>query len=150
MLRIVTGFSDLDFGALAAVYAGSTGGSLQAEQELYGYLRQGFFTQPEDCCCLWEQEGKPVSALRLQAYKDGLLLEALETAPEFRRKGYAKALTLSVLAGFPGRRLYVHIEHRNTASVALHLACGFRKLSDMARYADGSVTSRAGTYLYEK
>ncbi len=145
MLRIITRFRDLDFGALAAVYAGS----LQAQQELYQYLRQGFFTQPEDCCCLWVQSGEPVCALRLQGYKDGLLLEALETAPTHRRKGYARALVSAVLAEHPGKKLYVHIANDNRASIALHLGCGFRKISDMARFADGSVTSRAGTYLYE-
>ncbi len=146
-MRIVWSLRELEFGKLMEVYAGSTGGSLLAEQDFYQYLSQCFFTQPGDCYCLWETEDSYKAALRLQAYRDGLLLEALETAPECRRKGFAKALVKTVLAHFPEQRIYVHIDGKNKASLALHQACGFRKIADTATLADGSVTSRAGTYV---
>ncbi len=123
---------------------------LQAEQDFYQYLKEGFFTQPEDCYCLWQADGRIVSALRLQSYRDGLLLEALETAPQFRRRGYGKALVEEVLRQISCPRIYVHISKRNRASIALHEGCGFQKIKDLAVYADGSVTHNASTYLYQK
>ena len=123
---------------------------LRAEQDFYAYLSDGFFTQPGDLYCIWVEDGEYVSALRLQQYGDGLLLEALETHPAHRRRGYAEKLILAVLAWFRPDKLYSHISHRNAPSIAVHQKCGFRKISDHARYADGSVNSRCGTYLYKE
>ncbi len=152
MLKIVTSLDALPFTDLMDVYIEGNrekGDVWAAEQEFYQYLKQGFFRYPQDRYCLWQVKGKPVSALRLQGYQDGLLLEALETAPEHRRKGYARELVTAVLQQFPGK-IYVHIVRGNTASVALHEGCGFRKIADRAVYADGSVTDRAGTWLYSR
>jgi GNAT superfamily N-acetyltransferase len=79
-----------------------------------------------------------------------LLLEALETHPPHRRKGYAEQLIYAVLEKYRPEKLYSHISHRNGPSIGVHQKCGFRKISDAARYADGSVNSRCGTYLYEE
>ena len=76
------------------------------------------------------------------------LLEALETRPEYRRRGYAEQLIKAVLVQLQPERLYSHIGHKNVASIAVHLKCGFRKLADTARYLDGSVDAHCGTYLY--
>ena len=122
---------------------------LRAEQDFYSYLQTGFFTQPGDLYCIWEENGAYVSALRLQRYADGLLLEALETHPLHRRQGYARRLITAVLGRFQPEKLYSHISHRNAPSIAIHQKCGFRKISDLACYADGSVNSHCGTYLYE-
>ena len=164
MLQVCNRLKELDFSALMAVYeegnrengedlypdlpAGQQ--RLRAEQDFYAYLSDGFFTQPGDLYCIWEENGEYVSALRLQQFQDGLLLEALETHPAHRRRGYAEKLILAVLARFRPEKLYSHISHRNAASIAVHRKCGFRKIADNARYADGSVNSRCGTYLYEK
>ncbi len=150
MLRVVYSLHQLSIGKLMEVYAGSTGGSLRAEQEMYQYLREGFFTRPGDRYCLWEEGGQVLSALRLQTYRDGLLLEALETAPAYRRQGCARALVQAVLAEADSPKVYVHIENGNKTSILLHEKCGFFKILDHAVYADGSVTGRAGTWLFEK
>ncbi len=153
MLRTVTSLAKLPFGELMAVYLEGNlekGNLLQAEQDFYQYLKEGFFTQPENRYCLWAPEGTCVAALRLQRYRDGLLLEALETAPEHRRKGYAEALVRAVLESVSGQKVYVHIVFGNKPSVFLHEKCGFRKILDHAVYVDGTYTTRAGTWLYEK
>ncbi len=149
MLRIIRRLQDLRFSQLVEVYAESVC-TLEQEQDFYQYLREGFFTRPGDVYCIWEAQRAYKAALRLQTYRDGLLLEALETAPDERRKGYGKALVEAALAAFPNDIVYAHIAHRNKASIALHEACGFQKISDTAVYADGSVTGRAGTYLRKK
>ena len=156
--------SQLNFSKLMEVYAESVGENglefypdlpagqqlLRAEQDFYDYLRAGFFNRPGDRYCIWEENGRYVSALRLQRYADGCLLEALETHPDHRGRGYARRLICAALETVSEKKIYVHISHRNAASIAVHTACGFRKIADHARYADGSVISRCGTYLYEK
>ena len=79
---------------------------------------------------------------------DGLLLEALETAPAERRKGYAKALIQAVLPQLGDVKVYSHVNKRNTASRKTHEACGFVKCLDHAVYADGSVLHDSDTYRY--
>ncbi len=121
---------------------------LEAEQDFLQYLQEGFFDRPGDVYCLWEADGEYKAALRLQRYQDGLLLEALETPPQHRRRGYAKALVRAALAQFPEERIYVHIAPWNEASIRVHEGCGFRKVSETAVYADGTATDRAGTFLF--
>ena len=164
MLLVFDSLQQLNFTALMALYEEGNRENgedlypqlpsgqqlLRAEQDFYAYLREGFFTQDGDLYCIWEENGVYVSALRLESYGDGLLLEALETHPCYRRRGYARQLIQAVLEHFRPEKLYSHISHRNGASIGVHLQCGFRKIADHARYADGSVNSRCGTYLYEK
>ena len=163
MLIIANSLRQLDFGQLMALYEEGNRENgedlypdipagqqlLRAEQDFYDYLRSGFFTQPGDCYCLWIENGIYVSALRLEPYQDGLLLEALETHPQHRGRGFAKKLIRAVLDGVD-ERVYSHISPRNGPSLAVHRACGFRKILDHAVYADGSVNSRCHTYRYEK
>ena len=70
---------------------------LLAEQAFHQYLRECFFPTKGARYCLWIVDGRYFSALRLEPYRDGLLLEALETHPAERRKGYAAALVNAVL-----------------------------------------------------
>lgn len=123
---------------------------LQAEQDFYAYLSQCFFPTPGAVYYTWSEKGRYVSALRLEPYRDGMLLEALETHPECRGRGYAKALLRAVLEQAEYEKIYVHISRRNGASIAVHTGCGFRKVLDHAVYADGSVLHSSDTYLYEK
>lgn len=164
MLCVYRKLHQLRFGELMEVYRESVAENgaerypelsdgeqiLRAEQDFYAYLQQGFFTQSDDCYCVWEEKGEYFSALRLQKFADGLLLEALETRPAFRRRGYAEKLISAVQEMVGTQKIYSHIHHKNFPSQAIHQKCGFAKISDIARYADGSVNSRCGTYLYGK
>lgn len=164
MLCVYDGLRKLRFGELMKLYreAVAENGAeaypelsageqiLRAEQDFYDYLRQGFFTQADDCYCIWQENGAYVCALRLQRFRDGLLLEALETRPEYRRQGYAEKLIRAVQERVEQQRIYSHIHHKNLPSRAVHEKCGFRMVCDIARYADGSVNDRCGTYLYCK
>lgn len=162
MLRCIYSMKELPFGALMAVYEQSNQENgeefwpdlsagerlLRAEQEFYQYLQQVFFQTEGAFYCLWEVKGRPVCALRLEPYRDGMLLEALETAPEQRRKGYATALIRAALAQVGTVKIYSHVGKRNEASLKTHIACGFRRISEQAVYADGSVNDRCCTLLY--
>ena len=119
---------------------------LRAEQEFYQYLQECFFPTKDACYALWTVGGKYVSALRLEPYQDGLLLEALETAPGQRRKGYAADLITAVLQMVGETKVYSHVSKRNTASLRTHEKCGFHRVLEHAVYADGSVLTTSCTF----
>ena len=155
MLCFAKSLWQLRFGDLMEVYiegnlekAGEAG-LLQAEQDFYQYLRETFFATEGAVYALWEVSGKYVSALRLEPYKDGLLLAALETAPRERRKGYAQCLIQAVLVELAGKKIYSHVDKDNVPSLTVHEKCGFRKISDSATYIDGSVDDRAVTLCHQ-
>lgn len=165
MLIIATSFRQLRFGELMEVYADAnakkvfdwpnlpSGFALQlAEQDFRQYLQEVFFRTNGALCAVWEESGKYVSALRLEPYKDGLLLEALETAPAERKKGYAATLIREVQRYLMEQgpvKLFSHVNKKNTASLRTHEKCGFSVISDHAVYISGSVDYRCCTYLYE-
>lgn len=163
MLKLFYSLRDLDFPALMNVYSQSNDLNgqenwpdepagvqlLLAEQEFRNYLREVFFPTEGSVYAVWEERGRYVSALRLEPYRDGLLIAGLETSPEFRQMGFASALLSQVQSRFPGRRLYSHIGKDNDASAGVHTRCGFKKILDYAAYVDGSVSRRAATFLFE-
>ena len=120
---------------------------LRAEQAFYEYLAEVFFPVDGAVYAIWEENGVYISALRLEPYEDGLLLEALETAPAERRKGYAERLIQAVQDAFP-QKIYSHVSKKNAPSLAVHKKCGFRQVLDYAKYIDGSVARNAVTLQY--
>ena len=164
MMRIFKSLGQLPFGRLMEVYAegnlenakefwpelSESQQMLRAEQEFYQYLREVFFSTPGAAYYIWENERKPVCALRLEPYRDGLLLEALETHPMHRRQGYAKMLVKAVLEAVGDQKVYSHVGKRNIASLRTHVSCGFRRVSEQAVYADGSVNDHCATLLYKR
>lgn len=162
MLRVIRSIAELPFGQLMEIYLQSNRERGQqwtqepetrrialAEQEFYAYLRQCFFTRPGSFYFLWEEQDKPVSAVRCESYADGVLLTALETAPSCRGRGYATALLQAVLRHLEAGKVYVHIRHGNETSVAVHLRCGFVKIKSGARLLDGSYSVAYDTYVAE-
>lgn len=145
MLKIAKSLRQLRFGALAALCTES----IAEEQALYAYLHEDFFSRPGDTYCIWEEKGRYLSCLRLQNFRDGLLLDGLFTDPAYRGQGCAKRLIRAVLAEVKPEKLYAHIHRKNAASIAVHEGCGFQKILDYAVYADGSVLYTSDTYLYE-
>ena len=109
-----------------------------AEEDSRRFL-EGFFQIPGAQYWIWEEEGRYVSCLRLKPDRDGLLLEALETRPDCRRRGFGKQLILSVLSHLPrGTRIYSEISKENLPSLAIHRVCGFSQVLDYGLQEDGS------------
>lgn len=165
MLHLYTNLRQLPFEQLMAVYeeGNRENGKILApfdpearqlqlaEEDFYDYLR-AFFAVPGAQYAVWEADGAAVSALRLEPYRDGLLLEALETAPQKRRQGYATELIQAVQQHLEGGgvvRLYSHVSKKNVPSLNVHRRCGFQIIEDCAVYIDGSVSSRAYTLRYK-
>lgn len=164
MLKIVYKLHDLCFSDLMQVYAEGNreNGAIQhpeasekeqlllAEQDFYAYLQE-FFRDNRSFYALWASGGRYVAALRIEPYADGLLLEALETAPEARGRGYAKALVRETLAYLDSNAdipVYSHVRKRNFASLAVHQACGFERIQEHAVLIDGSVMHNCCTFRY--
>lgn len=166
MLKIARNMKELSFNSLMEIYieGNQENGAERwpeesrmrqiqlAEQDFYCYLTECFFATPGAVYAVWEADGKYVSALRLEPYRDGLLLEALETDPEQRRKGYAAALVTAVQGWLREQgsvKIYSHVSKWNAASLRTHEKCGFQRISESAAYIDGSVNPRSCTMCYE-
>ena len=164
MLKLAYSLGELNFQQLMEVYAQGNRENgaqqypqlasgmqlLQAEQDFYAFLRE-FYRVKGAVYALWIVDGRYVSALRLEPYRDGLLLEALETAPDCRRQGYGKCLILATLEALCREKnvpVYSHVHKGNRASLGIHGACGFQKILNHAVYIDGSVTSRSVTLCW--
>lgn len=122
---------------------------LYAEQDFYQFLLD-FFTEQKAKYFVWIVDGYYVSALRVQIYKDGYILTALETMPCMRGKGYATCLLKAVIAYLSlnnCHKLYSHVSKNNEPSLAVHSSCGFQVVIDSAEYIDGSVHNDSYTLL---
>ena len=163
MIRYCYRMKDLNFDLLMEVYAEAleenwkdlyseldrAEGLLQARQDFYQYLHQVFFATKGAFYAIYLDNGTYMSAVRFEPYKDGLLLEAVETAPSHRKKGYAYTLLHEALLHLRAcgyQKIYSHISKKNTASIRLHTTCGFVKIADSATYIDGDVSNRAFTF----
>lgn len=114
--------------------------------DFWEYLSKDYFQTPENLYWIWAESGEYISALRLEAYKDGLLLEALETKPDQRQKGYAKRLMEAVLKQLPlNTKVYSHVSKKNIASLSTHRSCGFLQIMDYAVDLDGTIAENQVT-----
>lgn len=164
MLKIAKSVSELNTAQFLAVYAESVRKKAQAcyrdfsenqqidwaEDDLLTYLREDFFRQRDAFCAMWLIDGIYISGLQIETYRDGVLLHALETAPDARRNGYAYELVTAVLEYLRQEKcvnVYSHIHKRNIPSLRLHEKCGFQKISDSAVYIDGTVTQNSYTMM---
>lgn len=124
-------------------------GILQAEQNFFGYLYYDFFSVKNAVLFTWNENGRPVAAVRMEPYRDGLLVTGLETRPDMRGRGVAKRLLCDALEHVRKngvKKMYSHIVRENAASIAVHKACGFEVVQTFAQCLDGSTDPGMDTY----
>lgn len=100
-----------------------------AEQDFVKYLREDFFTRPENVYYVLEQDGAWVAALRLYALEQCYYIEALETALEYRRRGYGSRLLRELIRDLERTgpvELRDCVRKTNQASLRTHFAAGFQ------------------------
>ena len=168
MLLRMTSFSNIEPRKLMDLYAES---NLENAEELYpdmdkdeavkkveadflNYLDQIFFRSTEPSYWIFEVDGQWVSALRLNRLKRDLYyLQALETRPDSRRKGYAVCLLREVIEALKAEgpfRLCDCVAKWNEPSLQTHLKCGFQIVSDVGYdYLDGRASSRRYGMCYQ-
>ena len=166
MLLIIGKINDLRFTDLMEVYIESNTANgiekypylssfeqlREAETDFYQYLSSVFFRQQAAIYFIWEEDGRYLSALRIEQYDDGLLLCGLETVPSARGQGYAFNLisaVLSHLAEHGSGTIYSHVSKKNLASLKAHEKCGFQIMKEYAVYSDGSVLHNSYTLIKE-
>jgi GNAT superfamily N-acetyltransferase len=143
MLLRIDSFEGIDRRKLMDVYAESNRenagyffpdadlreGIARVEEGFLRFLDEEFFAADGSTYWVLSENGEWVSALRTSRISDGLYyIEALETAPEHRRKGHGAKLLKEVIRtlGEDGPfRICDCVSKRNTASVNTHLAAGF-------------------------
>ena len=115
MLKIVNSMNQLDFSKLMYVYSeGNTqnGAELyphltiesqirEAELDFYRYLNDIFFRIADAFYAVLESNNHYLAALRMEPYRDGWILCALETTPSERNRGHAAELINSVKNHLP-------------------------------------------------
>ena len=98
------------------------------------FLKNEFFSQNEAAYWIFEENGVWHSALRTCKVLNGpYYLEALETRPDSRKKGYASLLLLSVLDVLKkggSFRICDCVGKKNPASLKVHKKCGFQIVSE--------------------
>ena len=149
MLKIIRAMNQLDFEQMMCIYQESNHkkgeSNWKTEQEAYAYLQE-LLLDKRGFCAIWEVDGRYVTALRIERFKDDAwLLTALETLPTARKRGYAKSLIREVaqyLKENGAGKLYSHVEKRNVISLVVHKSCGFKEVLQHAVLLDGTVTQR--------
>ena len=95
-----------------------------------GYMDfvQSFLDSEENRYYIWEINGQWVSALRMTKVEDFYYLEALETAKQYRQKGYGTKFLQELIELLKKRGKVIirsNVSKNNMASLALHRKCGF-------------------------
>lgn len=106
----------------------------KVEAGFLSFLKNDFFNKADATYWILEINGVYVSALRTCMIQKGLYyLEALETRPDQRRKGYGAKLLSLVVGSLKENgpfRLCSCVSKKNTASLKTHVKCGFQVVSE--------------------
>ena len=106
----------------------------KVEGDFMKYIETDFLSSSGNEYWVLEENAVWVSALRLYRINNDLYyIEALETHPDFRQKGYASKLLNSVINELKKQgsfRLCDCVSKKNTASIRTHEKCGFRVVSE--------------------
>lgn len=93
------------------------------------YLKTDFFKNGKNFLAILIDENNYLAAIRLYDEGDFYLLEALETKPEYRRRGYGESLLREVFSYFEkGSQIRSEVFLSNKKSLALHKKLGFEIL----------------------
>ena len=161
MMHFACYINDLSYGKIMTVYEESNLNKARVqysdldnnvaihmvEQEFYTYLKDVFFQTEGAYCAVFEKNNQYCCIVRIEPYLDGVILAGLETAPEFRRMGFASRLYLELLTTLT-KPVYVHVEKKNYASILLHEKFGFSIIADFAVFLDGSRSEDAYTLCW--
>ncbi len=152
MLIEITSYNDIDARKLMDIYAESNRENVDyfypdmsdkraalalVEERFLGFLKTDFFVHPNSSYYILEEEGIWVSALRLSLVEDcqcrRYYMEAIETRPSFRLKGFASKLVYDVIQKLKAKGPFVLcdcVSKHNEQSLKTHLKCGFQIVSN--------------------
>lgn len=91
------------------------------------YLKNEFLANKENYLVILKDKDVYLSGLRLHYRKDYYLIEALETNPNFRNKGYGERLVRDLLKEFKDKTVFrSEVSISNEKSLGLHKKVGFK------------------------
>lgn len=135
--KLMDVYSESNFENTAYFYPDETNKEVavrKVESGFLHFLKDDFFSNAKAAYWVLEEEGIWISALRTCEIQPGLYyLEALETRPDRRQKGYGASLLSGVLEEMKADgpfRLCDCVDKQNTASLKTHEKCGFRIVSE--------------------
>lgn len=99
------------------------------EEHYYVEFLKEFLEKEKNKYYVYEVDGAWVSALRLTRLDGFYYMETLETAPEYRKKGYAAKMIEEVITLLGQRGPVIirsNVDKSNRASLVTHEKCGFR------------------------
>lgn len=103
--------------------------AIQEEEQYFVEKFLGkFMSKNVNTYYVWEENSEWVSALRLTKLDGFYFMEALETTPEHRRKGYASELIKVLIQKLEEDESVVirsNVRKSNLASLSTHQKCGF-------------------------
>ena len=129
--------------------------AIQEEEQYFVEKFLGkFMSKNENTYYVWEENGVWVSALRLTKLDGFYYMEALETAPEERGKGYATKLiseTIDLLRSRGEVIIRSNVGKKNNVSHATHLKCGFEvEHENGINYITGTVRENVYGMIYRE
>ena len=119
----------------------------KVEEGFLQYIEKDFLSADGNAYWVLEKENKWVSAVRLNCLSPGsYYLEALETHPDYRNRGYACELLNSLVKELKKDgpfEVMDCVSKKNEASIRTHLKCGFQIVSECGiDYLSGSEDER--------
>lgn len=126
--------------------------AIKAEGLYFVEFLKKFMSKTQSRYYVLEVNGQWVSALRLTKIDDFYYMEALETAPEQRRNGYASKLikdVISLLKVCGKVVMRSNVNKTNMASLATHKKCGFAIERETAlNYLTGKTNEQCYGMIY--
>lgn len=125
----------------------------KVEADFLAFIRDDFLQNQANRYTVLTEGGVWVSALRLYALGTGeYYIEALETHPAYRRRGYGAALLNMVLERLRAEgpfRVRDCVNKKNIPSLRTHEKCGFKTADTVGHnLLNGSVNERCFTMEY--
>lgn len=156
MLNIVTQIDESTISRLLSVYSESMNDmkiNFASDAEMcaaYTSFLRDFVKNPKQLIIVEASDDEWVSALRaIETMEGHWFLEAVETKPEERKKGFGKDLlrhTIDYLKNIGMTELTCTISKNNVKSQALHGKCGFIPTNELPLNCWGELEE--GTILY--
>lgn len=113
-------------------------GLKQIEEDFCNYLENEFFKINGNKCYVLVLNDNWISALRLSKLDNFYWIEALETNPEYRNKGYAQKLLLKTINYLKREGNFIikdEVYINNIVSLNTHLKCNFQiEFKDEEKY----------------
>lgn len=122
------------------------------EQSFLEYMHKEFWEE-KGIQFLLEDDTGYRSGLRLYPGEDNrFFIEALETRPDSRRKGYSKTLLKEIIVELKKKydsfTIYDDVYKTNIASINTHLSAGYTQSKDFFIEQDGSRNDKKVTFQY--